>query len=319
MAFSLMPSSLYGAEVLDSIVSYYSDNTPKEKIEYRYDDNGYHSATIIYTHTEKEGWKENTKNEYVNDSKGNVISDVAYSVVVSGGKLFLSGKKEYVYDTEGRIDTMKHYTKSGNLSYITRYFYYENGNIKWTIDYSLKNGVFESGSRIEYCYKNGLLTSKICYGNDKTVAVDCRWKYEYSYDSGNLTLSRYFTYSNNAWKWTKSIKYEYDKLNRLYCQTQTQSQSSVLYSGSMIKYKYDTNDAVVSEEQYIGSYDGSEWKFLANAIYYYHNSDQISQLKEIEISEVDGHLSYKRLSCGQFFIIDGDKSFDLCGREVKKP
>ena len=313
-AFALfLPSKAYSVMVLDSIVSYYSDNSPKGKTEYRYDENGFKSAIIVSIY--KNGsWKEQEKNEYINDENGNVISDVAYGAVVSGGDIYLSGKKEYVYDSQGRIDTMKSYNKNGdswNLSYIRDYSYYDNGNIIWTIDYSYKNNAFVMGSKIEYFYQGSLLTSQICFGNNGNVAVDYRWKYEYSYDVyGNQIRSRYYTYTNSKWVLKTTIDYEYDEYNNLYCQTQTSD-----YINNKVYYTYDADNRVVSEEQYSYNSYYSEWRFSATAIYYYHDSEQVitSVMQTNEESQRPIKFCYE----GQIYLKCHDRTYNIQGQQVK--
>ncbi len=182
--------------------------------------------------------------EYLYDDFGKWTKRIVYNPDGS-----LDSKDSSLYDSQGRIDTIKGYRRIDTINIDYHYFYvYDNdgnliqsGRASEDVNDAVSHPIYKKGS-FRYS-KKGLLLEKTSYHSDGTLEIKCKYKYD---KKGNQ-IEEQITKADG--KVFSKITYKYDK-NRNIIEKIIHIQWDHPQN-QKFKYKYDVQNNKIEEINYL--------------------------------------------------------------------
>ncbi len=279
--------------LLDSIII--DQGTSMSKYEYTYNQSNLVSSEVYFT--QKSGkWKPSQKKEYTYNTMGKVETCIQYEPNVDTNGWQNNTKSEYVYNSHGdQIERTDSMWNMDSEMWLTRY-----QQLKTSYTYDADNRITSS-------------IDSFLYLNIYTQV----YKYTYKYDaSGKLIARETFLWNEDLEVFGEAGKriYTYDSdgnLIEILTYDWDDKAESFKKSG---RYEmiYDENGYLISEVVSMWKDDG-EWQLINKNTYYYHGYN--TALNQFEVSHEP--KSTKFLRDGQLFILRDGKTYSVTGQEVR--
>jgi hypothetical protein len=220
-----------GTFLLDYTIKYSSDGSFSGYTDYKYNENGYLSESIVYREDSTVAWH----HQYEYNSKGLMIKDIKIKdpdPLLNSDTAIGKTSTVYLYNNAGKLIKRIHYDDSGQMSSYDLYEYNQFGLKVNYISYS-KDSISEYRCTWQYDSRDSVIGT-VQYNADSTIDQFDTYKYN------KWGVQSYCLYSSDS-TIQASAEMGYDSLGRMV--TERVSARNIVHN---YRFEYDTNGNMTS-------------------------------------------------------------------------